>query len=132
MRKIWALHYSQIKTYSRYHNQTNYFYSTYKTCSYRKVISINKFLSYLFACQCTFYQYPQLAATSIVLEDRITASAGYQREADNCKYTVLANFDIFLIVFFTCVSVGTITEDSYFQYFFFKIKEKTCIYLLYI
>ena len=57
--------------------------------------------------------------------------AGYQREADNCKYTVLANFEIFFDRFFTCVSVGTITEDSYFQYFFFKSRKKR-VYIYYI
>ena len=92
-------------------------------CHYRKAIFISKFLSCLFVCQCTFYQFPQIATTSIsVLEDRISLL----RRLSTCTYTVFANFEIFFDSFCTCVSAGTITRDYYFQYFF-KSRNKKCL-----
>ena len=103
----------KLKVYSRYHN----------LCHYKKAIFISKFFSCLFVCQCTFYQFPQIATTSIsVLEDRISLL----RRLSTCNYTVFANFEIFFDSFCTWVSAGTITRDSYFQYFS-KSRNKKCL-----
>ena len=57
--------------------------------------------------------------------------AGYQREADNCKYTVLANFEIFLIVFLLAFQWARLQKILIFSIFFFKSRKKR-VYIYYI
>ena len=58
--------------------------------------------------------------------------AGYQREADNCKYTVLANFEIFLIVFLLAFQWARLQKILIFSIFFLNQGKNVYIFIIYI